>query len=426
MVLYMLMLSRNLRAATLSFWREVNPDARRLMVATMILSSLMMGVGSVTRALFILRLGLGTEFFGAFNAFGALGYMGLAVPAGMLSRHIGLKNSMLLGSGVFFVGFVGGTLVESLPPTYWVTFALALQLVLAGGFAMFSVNASPAIMSTTRPDNRTKIYGAVSAARNFGTLVGMLVGGFLPTILSRSMNLSLDSTDPYRLAMLGCAVLAVPGIYAITRINEDRQPHTEHKFDNRAVFPIMPVGMILVYVLFSQGAVAVCHSFCNAYMDEELHLSPDAIGILGALGQLCAVIVPFTVPRLSRYMNNGNLLAVASMGTAFMLLPLSLIENWAGVGLGRLGVMSLSAIWMPVVQIYQMEMVQREWRPLAFALLSVALGINYGTLSYFGGRVISHWGYPTLFLICAGLTVMGSIVLFIVQRLPLMQPKYAN
>ncbi len=422
----MLMLSRNLRAAILGFGRSVNPDARRLMVGTMILSALMMGVGSVTRALFVLRLGLGTEFFGTFNAFGALGYMGLAVPAGMLSSRIGLKNSMLLGTGVFVVGFVGGSLVESLPPAYWAAFALALQLVLAAGFAMFSVNASPAIMSTTRPDNRSKIYGAVSAARNFGTLVGMLVGGFLPTILARSMNLSLDTTAPYRLAMLICAVIVLPGIYAIMRFNEDQQPRTQHKFDNRNVFPIMPVGLILVYVIFSQGAVAVCHSFCNAYMDEELRLSSSAIGILGALGQLCAVIVPFTVPRLSRHMNNGNLLALASMGTALMVLPLALIENWAGVGLGRLGIMSLAAIWMPVVQIYQMEMVQREWRPLAFAFLSVALGLNYGTLSYFGGRVITQWGYPTLFLICAGLTVMGSIVLFIVQRLPLMQPKYAN
>ncbi len=420
------MLTRNLRAAILSFWRDVNPDARRLMVATMILSSLMMGIGSVTRALFVLRLGMGTEFFGTFNAFGALGYMGLAVPAGMLSKYMGLKNSMLLGAVVFFVGFVGGSLVESLPHAYWAPYALAMQLLLAGGFAVFSVNAFPAIMSTTNPNNRTKIYGAASASRNLGTLVGMLVGGFLPTVLSRVMGLSLESTDPYRNALLLCTIVAIPGIYVITRFNENMESGQHKEYDNREVFPIMPVGLILVYVIFSEGTVAVCHSFCNAYMDMQLRLGPDAIGVLGALGQLSAVIVPFTVPSLSRHLKSGNLLALASLGTAFMMVPLALVDTWVGAGLGRLGVMSLSAIWMPVVQIYQMEMVQREWRPLAFALLSVALGINYGTLSYFGGRVIGSWGYSTLFLICAGLTVLGSLVLFIVQKLPIMQPRYAN
>lgn len=131
----------------------------------------------MTRALFVLRLGLGTVFFGSFNVFGALGYLGLAIPAGMLSNLTGLKNSMLLSGAVFLMGFVVGTLVESPPPAFWVPYALGMQLVLAGGFAMFSVNTSATIMSTTRPDNRTKINGVVSAAHNFGTLIGMLVGG---------------------------------------------------------------------------------------------------------------------------------------------------------------------------------------------------------------------------------------------------------
>lgn len=35
-------------------------------------------------------------------------------------------------------------------------------------------------------------------------------------------------------------------------------------------------------------------------------------------------------------------------------------------------------------------------------------------------------GFSTLFLCCASLTVMGGIVLFIAQKLPCMQPRYAN
>ena len=419
-------LSRNLRAASLTFWRGVNPDAKHLMLATMILSSLVLGVENVTRTLFVLRLDLGTEFFGVYNAFRAFGFMGLAVPAGLLSRRIGLKNTMLLGAVIFVVGFVGGSLVEILPHAYWKVYALTTNLVSTSGFAMYSVNASPAIMSTTRPHNRSRIYGAASAARNFGTLTGMLVGGILPALLARTMNLALADTDPYRLALLGCAVFALPGIYVITLVNEESQPQPRHRIRNRDDFPIMPVVLLLVFVLFSQGGSSVCRSFCNAYMDTQLRLGPDTIGILGAVAQLCASLVPFLIPRLSRYVSHGNLLAMASMGIALMLMPLSFIENWAGAGVGRLGVMSLAAIWMPVVQIYQMEMVQQAWRPLAFGLVSVAQSVNYGTLSFFGGRVISLGGYPTLFLVGAALSVLGSIMIFLVQRLPLMQPQHAN
>lgn len=159
-----------IQSVAFRLWGDVNANARRLIVATMVLSMLMMGISSVTRTLFVLRLGLGPEFFGIYNAFGALGYMGLALPAGMLSARMGLKNSMLLGTVVFAAGFVLSPFVETLPRAAWGGYALATQLVSAGGFAIFSVNASPAIMATTQPDNRSKIYGMVSAARNFGTL----------------------------------------------------------------------------------------------------------------------------------------------------------------------------------------------------------------------------------------------------------------
>ena len=422
----MMLFIRNVRAANLTFWRGVNPDAQRLMLANMMLTLLMMGVDSVARVLFVLRLDLGTEFFGTFNTFRALGFTGLSLPAGVLGSRIGLKNSMLLGASMLTLGYVGGSLVESLPYAYWKTYTLGIQLVATGGFALFWVNASPALMSTTRPHNRPKIYGTLNAAGNFGALFGMLAGGFLPTTLARFLNLSLDTTHPYRLALLGCTLFAVPALLTIARFKGEQQSRARSQTGERNAFPLVPMVLLLLFVLLSQGAQAACYSFCNAYMDVQLRLSPDVIGVLGALGQLSAVLAPFTVPLLSRYMRKANLLVTTTMGTGLMLVPLTFIENWVGAGIGRLGVVSLAAIWNPVLQIFQMEMVPREWRPLAFALLSVAQGLNYGILSFLGGRAINLWGFPTLFLICAGLTVAGSLLLFVVRKLPFMQPQYAN
>ena len=419
-------LTRNLRAIALGYRRDMNSDAQRLLWATMIMSSLTLGFENVTRVLFVLRLDLGTEFFGTFNTFRALGYMTMALLAGMLSSRIGLRNSMLLGFVFFALGSVAGSLVESLPHAYWVPYALGTQLISSGGFGMFAVNVSPALMSTTRPHSRSKIYGASSVALNIGILFGTLAGGLLPTFLARTLDLSLDSTAPFRIALLSCVVIAIPGLYVVSRYKEYRQLEPQHKSDSTDPFPILAMTMLLIFIIFSQGAINVCYAFCNAYMDVQLLLSPNAIGLLGGIAQLCAVAVPFMLPRLIRRVNHGNLLILVSLGSVLMLAPLAVLENWAGAGIGRLGLISMGAIWMPVVQIYQMEMVQREWRPLAYALVSVAQGLSFAGISYFGGRAISLWGYPMLFLICGVLTVVGCLVLFAVLRLPFMQTRYAN
>lgn len=421
-------LIRYVRAANLTFWRGVNADARHLMAATLIFSLLIMGIESVTRVLFVLRLGLGTEFFGTFNAFKAIGYTSLSVPAGVLGQRIGLRNAMLLGTLVITAGYVSGSLVERLPPEFWAPYTLGTQLITTAGFALFWVNASPGIMSTTRVHNRSKIYGAVTAAGNFGALVGILAGGVLPTMLARTLNLSLAATDPYRLTLLWTALCLLPAFYAVMRFREEEAPTAE---DGRAragqdPFPLLPMAVLTVFVMLTMAAQATCMSFCNAYMDTDLSMRSDAIGVLGAAAQLCAVFAPLAAPRLSQRLRKANLLAVSALGTSVTLLPVILVRNWIGAGVGRLGVGVLGAIWSPILSVYQMEMVPRRRRPLAFALISAAQGVCFGTLSYFGARVITHRGYPAFFLIGALLTAAGSALLFALSRQPFMQPGYAD
>ena len=417
-----------LRSELRRFLGDIDPNALRIMVVTMILSALMLGVSSVTRALFVLRLDLGTEFFGVYNSFGALGYTGMALPAGLLSRLLGLRRSMIWGVVLFAAGFLLTPLVEYLPRPAWTFHLLAMQLVSSGGYAIFTVNSAPAIMASTRPDNRSKTYGMLSSTRNFGSLVGMLGGGALPAVYAQGLDLSLADTAPYRIALLSCAAVLALGLYAVTRCRDMAEAEAEPtaRPRQRDMLPVLPMGLVAVYIIFSQSAIASSHSFFNAYMDEELRLSPQFIGGLGALGQLCAVLMPFSMPGLRKRMDNGMLLFLSSLASGVLVLPLVIAGGWPAAGLGRMGLMAMSSIWMPAIQMYQMEMVRPEGRPLAFALLSMALGISFGVLSFFGGYAISAWGYRTLFLVCALITMVGSFILLSVQRLPIMQPRYAN
>ena len=408
------------------FLDDVDPSALRIMIASLIMSSLMMGIFSVTRALFILRLGMGPEFFGIYNAFGAIGYTGMALPAGLLGRRLGLRRSMLLGAWVFGIGCLLTPLIESAPRALWAACALMTQAISTAGYALFSVNAAPALMTFTRSDNRAKIYGMLSASHNLGALLGMLGGGSLPALMASALALSLADTDPYRLSLLASGVLNLLAIYAVALCRDaENAPVARERTGRWDQFPILPMGLLLVHILLGQSALVVSFSFFNAYMDEELGLSPQFIGVLGALGQACAVFVPFAIPWLRRRMDNGLLLFASTLLSALLLLPISFLNNWQTTGLGRMGLMVLASIWNPVMQMYQMEMVLPEWRTFAYALNSMALGLNFGLLNFFGGYTIGLWGYQTLFLGCALVTALGSLLLS-VQRLPIMQAQYAQ
>ena len=63
-----------------------------------------------------------------------------------------------------------------------------------------------------------------------------------------------------------------------------------------------------------------------------------------------------------------------------------------------------------------MELVDRRWQSLAYGAASMAMGLGFGTTSLAGGYVIAAWGYRSLFLVGAGVAVVGTVVLWVTLR----------
>jgi predicted MFS family arabinose efflux permease len=109
---------------------------------------------------------------------------------------------------------------------------------------------------------------------------------------------------------------------------------------------------------------------------------------------------------------------MTTLGMAVSLVPLALIPHWAAAGLGRLGIVVLSAIWMPALQVFQMELVDPRWRSLAYGAVSMAMGLGFGSVSLAGGYLIAAQGYRTLFLIGVGLSTAGAALMWRVLKRP--------
>ncbi|MCB0107670.1 MAG: hypothetical protein KDE53_17235, partial [Caldilineaceae bacterium] len=87
-----------------------------------------------------------------------------------------------------------------------------------------------------------------------------------------------------------------------------------------------------------------------------------------------------------------------------------------GAGMGRLGILALSAMWMPALQVQQMSLVTRQWRQLAYGILSMGMSLTFTSVSIAGGYIATHWGYQSLFLIGVLFSSAGALLMWGMMR----------
>ena len=73
---------------------------------------------------------------------------------------------------------------------------------------------------------------------------------------------------------------------------------------------------------------------------------------------------------------------------------------------------------MPALQVYQMEMIERRWRALAYGAVSTAMGLSFAVISFSGGQIIARWGYTSLFVLGVTLSLVGATIMWGMLKRP--------
>ena len=397
------------------FHRDVN----LLLAVVALLAVSFFGVQTFLKTFYILRLGYGEGFLGVFNAASAVSYMLMSLPSGALGERIGATRTMRLGIITTTLGMAMLPMTESVPPLlryYWPVFSM---MVVAGGYALFSINMVPALMGLTSDENRNSAFAMSGVLRGLGGFIGTPISGYLPGLVAVIIGVGLESPAPYRISLWLSPALTLLALIPLLRIvgNERREKMGE-KPSLPGSFPAASVSLLILFVCFSQAAGATCHSFCNAYMDKELQLSTRMIGLIASMGQLASMFAPMLLPVLARRRGNGWTLMTATVGGALSMIPLIFIPQWFAAAFGQLVTMALSALRMPALQVYQMEIVEKRWRSLAYGAVSAAMGLSFGLVSLGGGQMIEKWGYNSLFVFGVTFSFIGAFIMWGMLKRP--------
>ena len=403
--------------------RDFNRDVCLYLVTTMLIGlTVDGGVYTVLFNLYLLRLGYGPEFVGLVNGTGMLLFALFCLPAGTLSGRWGVRRMMIAGLSLLLVG-CGLLPFAELRTGNWQAGWLLITWCFAFiGFAMYFANTAPFVMKVTEQNERSHVFSVQAALWSLAGFVGSLVGGFLPGIFAIYLGVSLDQAAPYRYSLLAASLLLIPTVLAIVATREpDAQPIIERQTKGGAS-PLRLIAFLTLVRLLVVTGVGTLFIFFNVYMDAGLQISTVHIGVLSAVGRLLSIPTALIVPLLTRRWGNGRPAAWASLGTAISMLPLILISHWSAAGLGFVGVLALTSIRYPTFLVYTMEAVPPARRGTMSGAGEMASGLSFSAMALGGGYIIEAFGYRSLFLTGASLTVIGTLSFLV--HLHLQRRKY--
>lgn len=231
-------------------------------------------------------------------------------------------RKIIIVIGLFIFAF--SELLFGLGKTIEVLFLSRMLGGMAGAFIMPAVTAF--IVDITTNKNRARSLGYMTAAINFGFIIGPGIGGVLAEIATRL---------PFFIAAVLGLISAVLSIFMLNepeKVTETAADKTEVTTSNfRKIFtPIFFIAFLVIFV--SSFGLAAFESFFSLYFDRKLGFTPADIAIAIAGGAIIGTFAQIVLfEPLTRRYGELNIIRVSIIYTAILVFVITFLESYWGV-----------------------------------------------------------------------------------------------
>jgi MFS family permease len=392
--------------------RLFSPKLRLFLLGMGVMAMVPFGIIAVLFNLYLLRLGFDARYIGLLAGLGQLVWAAAALPAGLLTNRIGLRNSMEAGIFVFGSALALVLLVELLPQAYWQAWLLGSQMLLNVGVAIITVNVPAYLMALTGERERKHAFGLFAALIPTAAFLGSLLAGMLPGFWARQLGVTLDAAAPYKLALWVGPILCWVAMVPLLRADPGRvaSQASGGAANERAPIRLLVFWGVMVFLAaIGEGAM---RTFYNVFLDAQLGVPPATIGLVMGVGQLLPIAAALALPLLLTRWGTGNTLLVMMLASGAFLIPLALTgQLWVASG-AYMAVMAAIACLGTSRDLFGQELVIPRWRTSSQGVAMIGMSLGWAAAGVIGGVLIEAAGFSTLFLAGALAAFLAAGLLF--------------
>lgn len=392
--------------------RLFSPKLRLFLLSMGVMAMVPFGIIAVLFNLYLLRLGFDARYIGLLAGLGQLVWAAAALPAGLLSLRIGLRNSMEAGIFVFGTALALVLLVELLPQAYWQAWLLGSQMLLNVGVAIITVNIPAYLMALTGERERKHAFGLFAALIPTAAFLGSLLAGLLPGFWARQLGMPLEAAAPYKMALWVGPILCWLSMLPLFRADPGRVAGQAGSgvVDERAPLRLLLFWGVMVFLAaLGEGAI---RTFYNVFLDAQFAVPPATIGVVMGVAQLLPIAAALALPLLLTRWGTGNTLLVMMVTSGVCLIPLALTgQLWVAAG-AYMAVMAAIACLGTSRDLFGQELVTPRWRTSSQGVAMIGMSLGWATAGVIGGLLIGAAGFSTLFLAGALAAFLAAGLLF--------------
>jgi MFS family permease len=372
---------------------------------------------NLTFNLYMSALGFSNTLIGLMNALPAAGVLLVALPVSALADRYGSRPFLVISNALAAVGAVG--LVFLAPRLLAVLAASTYAL----GITVASVLSVPVLAALSGPAERTSLYSTNQSLSWVGSVVGFLLGGFVPEGFSRLSGISAASAPAYRAGFLPMAALQVLALTLIAGVAV-AGPTQAARIPFRALATVdwrRFVRILMPQALIGVGA-GMLLTFLQLYLAQRFRLGPGAIGTAFAVGALLTAATVLGAPGLARRIGLVRTIGLTQLAGGPLVVAIAFVHQLP-LALGLLFVRQMVLnLQTPLGQVFGMEFVDQRERARLATTSNVVFGIGFAGLGpALSGLLQAAGGFELAFTVSAlfyFLAGLSFLLLFHGIRLP--------
>jgi len=379
----------------------------RLYIASSSVASLSFGMSSVIFNLYLQEAHLTEDFIGFFLSISMFATAGIAFIAGSITDRMSRKRVILLANVVSFLALlIQYTFLDS-------TFLLLSQVFFGLSIAFTQVSWSPFITEISTDTERAHLFAFSSGLSMLAFLVGNLMGGYLPGIVSSVLGLGSSGSllFPYRVVLWLSLIPNLVGILLIVPMTRDTPTYSEVRMSLSNVHNwgfIVKFAASVSVVGLGAGVIVL---YFNLFFANEFSAGSDVVGLIFAINMVVLSAGNFLSPAIADRIGKVRTVVL----TEALSIPFLLIIWWApSIELAVLGFVMRSAMMNmsgPVSTAFFMEGLNKEERATAVGVVHTGDSFVRGVAANIGGWLLAAGFYRLPYLLVSGLYVV-AVVLF--------------